>query len=498
MAGRYERRLVSRDLGIALAVAGILALLPPPAAAQFFGFGYRYEYYGRPMRPPPPRGFFPFPFFSPGPSPYRPPAPTESFKAPPPRKYETQPPRTVVVVGDTMADWLGYGLEETLAADAPDLGIERKIRPASGLIRYDAHNEQLDWAAAIKDALENEKPAAIIVMLGLNDRIAIRDRAPPRPAAARGSEKSGQTAAGANAATAAPQVGEKVPASSETAAKNGEPQAATASEAPRPGGLYEFHTDQWAALYSKRIDEMIAALKSKGVPVLWVGLPAIWGARGITDMSYLDELYRERAERAGIVYVDIWDGFVDENGRFTTQGPDFEGQIRRLRTTDGVHFTKSGAVKLAHYVEQELRRVLLNRLMPVALPAPEENAPKPGAGPRPTVGPVLPLTASSEAKESGDLIGAVPRPEPTSSDPLAMRVLNEGDAIPAPPGRADNFTWPRPGAGGAADTEPAAPSTSPPGPPAPATGKSKSSGPGLKSDAKKTDDAKAKSSPASP
>jgi uncharacterized protein len=31
------------------------------------------------------------------------------------------------------------------------------------------------------------------------------------------------------------------------------------------------------------------------------------------------------------------------------KGPDFEGQIRRLRSGDGVHFTTAGALKLAHY-----------------------------------------------------------------------------------------------------------------------------------------------------
>ena len=40
------------------------------------------------------------------------------------------------------------------------------------------------------------------------------------------------------------------------------------------------------------------------------------------------------------------------------QGPDFEGQTRRLRTSDGVHFTKAGARKLAHYLEREIRRVM--------------------------------------------------------------------------------------------------------------------------------------------
>ena len=51
--------------------------------------------------------------------------------------------------------------------------------------------------------------------------------------------------------------------------------------------------------------------------------------------SDLNELYRERTEKAGIVYVDNWDGFVDEEGRYAVQGPDFEGQVRRLRAADG-------------------------------------------------------------------------------------------------------------------------------------------------------------------
>jgi len=57
-------------------------------------------------------------------------------------------------------------------------------------------------------------------------------------------------------------------------------------------------------------------------------------------------------DKAGIVYVDVWDGFVDEDGRFAQSGPDFEGQTRRLRAGDGVHFTQAGARKLAHFVER--------------------------------------------------------------------------------------------------------------------------------------------------
>jgi hypothetical protein len=45
-------------------------------------------------------------------------------------------------------------------------------------------------------------------------------------------------------------------------------------------------------------------------------------------MLFLDALYGEAAGKAGITYVDVWDGFVDEAGRFPQQGPNFEGQIR--------------------------------------------------------------------------------------------------------------------------------------------------------------------------
>jgi uncharacterized protein len=215
-------------------------------------------------------------------------------------------------------------------------------------------------------------------------------------------------------------------------------------------------------------------------------------------MSYLDELYRARAEKAGIPYVDIWDGFVDESGRYAVQGPDFEGQIRRLRTGDGVHFTKAGAVKLAHYVEHDLRRVLSSHVVPVALPGPEEQAPKGSAvGARPAIGPVVPLAAIGGG-EGGDLLGAPSHPVPATPDPLATRVLSRGDAIAAPPGRADDFSWPRAGANAAPDAAAEPIVATPPVPPAKSSGgKNDSSKSDVnknnanKIDAKKSGDAKA-------
>jgi hypothetical protein len=140
----------------------------------------------------------------------------------------------------------------------------------------------------------------------------------------------------------------------------------------------------------------------------------------------------------------VWDGFVDNAGQFTAQGPDFEGQIRRLRSNDGIYFTKAGARKLAHYVEREIQRTVANRALPVALPAPDPT-PAQGARPggpaqRPLIGPVVPLTVSTGG--ANELLGGgVTRP--AAADPVATRVLTKGEPIPAPSGRSDDFSWPR-------------------------------------------------------
>lgn len=448
-------------LPVALALVGAAAAMPVPAQAQFWGFGYEPPA----RRAAPSHGFFSFPFFQRDYrsryGPYGAPAPVDSSRAPPPRKLETQPTRTVLVIGDSMADWLAYGLEE-IYADQQDIGVVRKIRTNSGLIHYEPRNETLEWSQAVKDILAAEKPSAIVVMLGLNDRLPLRNAVPPREPAPRKGEPLAQ-AGNAKEAQQQKQETQKQapePAGQAPAAANkpsGEPPQATA-EALRPGATYEFRSDQWAQLYRKRIDDMIAALKAKGVPVLWVGLPAVRGPRSTADMGYLDDLYHAAADKAGIRYVNIWDGFVDENGRYSVQGPDFEGQTRRLRTGDGVHFTKFGALKLAHLVDQDLSRVLTNPAVATPLPGPEAAAPaKPGASAtRPAIGPVLPLAATGSG-QTGDLLGAK-SPSPGAGNPLATSVLVRGDAPPAPPGRADDFAWPP---RGAANPAPAAPVPAP-------------------------------------
>src|SRR5579859_684623 len=159
---------------VVLAVTiALLVGIVGPASAQFFNFG-------GPQRPAPRSqggfggGWFGGDFFAP----FQQQAPKRVYqdfsKAPPPEKRDTVPERNVMVMGDGMADWLASGLEDAYA-DQPDIGVIRKARNTSGLIRYQPKGEPADWAAAAKGILATEKPDAIVVMLGLNDRIPIHE-----------------------------------------------------------------------------------------------------------------------------------------------------------------------------------------------------------------------------------------------------------------------------------------------------------------------------------
>src|SRR5690242_16563535 len=64
----------------------------------------------------------------------------DSSRAPAPKKSDTTPTMTVMVLGDSMADWLGYGLEDAFA-DSPEFGVTRKAKTHSGLIRYESKSD---------------------------------------------------------------------------------------------------------------------------------------------------------------------------------------------------------------------------------------------------------------------------------------------------------------------------------------------------------------------
>ena len=359
--------------------------------------------------------------------------PSESSRAPAPRKTELKgkqvaPTTSIVVMGDGMADWLAYGLEDAFS-DAPEIGIVRQNKLYSGLLRYEAKSD-LDWWHVARDILAKQNADYVVMMLGLSDRENIRQKDLTKETETKAKDQPDKNEA--------QKKSEQTPAQTDNTDDVVAPEPQRSNN--RANGDVAFRSDEWVKIYSRRIDATIAALKSKGVPVFWVGLPSIRGTKSTADAVYLNDLYRARAERAGVVYIDLWDGFVDEAGKYSNYGPDYEGQTRRLRSSDGVFFTKYGARKLAHYVERELRRYMSNRV-PVALPlgpvGPMPSEGKPAE--RPLAGPVVSLTGTPG--NSDELLGGTGGSS-ANADAIATKVLVKGEPVAAPTGRADDFVWP--------------------------------------------------------
>src|SRR4029077_443325 len=186
---RFSRWLIGAVILAAVDCAGLAAIeaaLTTPAQAQFRDDRFPFLSRQRPQRSG--GGFFGGGggfggFFGgsqrPSESEYEQQAPVDNSKAPSQRKVDSKtepaaPTTSIVVLGDGMADWLAYVLEDAFG-DSPEVGIVRKNKLHSGLLRYEQKGD-LDWWHVARDTLAQEKANYVVMMLGVSDRQGIRER----------------------------------------------------------------------------------------------------------------------------------------------------------------------------------------------------------------------------------------------------------------------------------------------------------------------------------
>src|SRR5215218_1087260 len=182
------------------------------------------------------------------------------------------------------------------------------------------------------------------------------------------------------------------------------------------------------------------------------------------DLVAISEIYKESVQCGGGAYVDIWPGFVDDENRYTAEGPDVDGEPAKLRTNEGTFFTRAGSRKVAFFADTEIKRILgQGGAATAAAPGPADITPAGGssapsieaalppppdaAAPiplpsKPLVGPVLPLTRQDVAP-GGTLVSAPPKLTGDNAYTV-QRALRVGIAPGSRPGRADDFRWPNP------------------------------------------------------
>jgi hypothetical protein len=90
--------------------------------------------------------------------------------------------------------------------------------------------------------------------------------------------------------------------------------------------------------------------------VYWVGLPIMRRPDVNDEAQAINEILRERASVASLKMIDVVAATADEGGNYNPYGPDITGTQRLLRQGDGITFTPAGNRKLAHFVEREVKR----------------------------------------------------------------------------------------------------------------------------------------------
>jgi uncharacterized protein len=290
--------------------------------------------------------------------------------------------KKVLVIGDFMASALADGLNMATVSDA-GIAIEKGTDGSSGLVRTD----HLDWPVTLKAQIEKLKPALIVIMLGSNDR--------------------------------------------QQMSVNGQKE--------------KFRSEAWNNEYEKRISAVIAVATQNKVPFIWTGLPSFQSPSLSADAATLNSLYRTKAEMAGGVFIDIWDGFADENGKFIASGSDINGQPVRLRGSDGLSLTKAGKRKMAFYLEKDMKRLIgadpaalgLVKLDASNLPL-DANATSPTFTNILTVPPVS--LVDPELDGTNVLLDTDLMPKTSGKSPRDL-LIEKGETGDAPEGRVDDFHW---------------------------------------------------------
>ncbi len=114
-------------------------------------------------------------------------------------------------------------------------------------------------------------------------------------------------------------------------------------------------TPEWTAEYSRRLTAFVGQLRAAGKPVVWIGLPPMSKADYSQAMSQISNLQRMAAFSGGAEFLDIYERFLGDDAKYSSYGPDLNGQNVRMRKDDGIHFAAAGADKLAFYVSQSLK-----------------------------------------------------------------------------------------------------------------------------------------------
>jgi hypothetical protein len=215
-------------------------------------------------------------------------------------------PLTIVEVGDSLGEDLGFGLADEFGSD-PYVRIIQAAKGDTGLARPDYY----DWPTALEQLLQEYRPGAVVVFLGANDGQGFIWQ----------------------------------------------------------GNPVEYGAPLWLSVYGDRVAQMMSESLQAGARVLWVGMPVMGSTTEpylSSEMQTLDGIYAaQAAKHPGVTYFSSWPVFSTPSGQYTASAV-VDGQLQVVRDPDGIHLDGAGAELLATALEPAMERAWGIRLFPSA------------------------------------------------------------------------------------------------------------------------------------
>lgn len=210
-----------------------------------------------------------------------------------PAAADAERPMRIAVIGDSLAQGLG----SSLAMRARQIGRMTVLSAgvqSTGFTRY----HDLDWRTKLQTVVTERRPDAVVMWMGLNDFRSIVD--------------------------------------------------------PETHRRHEFASPDWVRIYAQRIDELIDVVKTAGIPLYWVALPALRDETNNRGMRTISRLQEERVAARNERWVPIAQAVEGPDGSYMAYLPDTGSGPRRLRADDGAHFAEIGYRLVADLVLERM------------------------------------------------------------------------------------------------------------------------------------------------
>ena len=211
-----------------------------------------------------------------------------------PKVEKAETATRLAVFGDSMGVDIAKALDRYFAED-PNIVVINKAEGSSGFVRED----YFDWGKAAADEVAANSFDIAVMVIGINDRQAI--------------EVNGKS--------------------------------------------YKSLTPEWNEAYRSRVSNFVSIIRAANKPLIWIGLPPTSrNAEYDKAMVEVNSIQRLAVFGGGAEFLDIYDRFISEEGKYSSFGPDLNGNRVRLRKDDNIHFNAAGSDKVVYFLSQSIKQ----------------------------------------------------------------------------------------------------------------------------------------------